>query len=69
MTLILKYDDQIRFKEWLELNLDSISWEGRYLREFNTVWDLVFEPNMSVEDQFKTLNLVENSVSQGPIQS
>lgn len=63
----LTYEDQKHFKEWLELNLNSISWEGRYLEDFNQVWDLIFEPNLLVQDQFNSLTSLEKILSQGPM--
>lgn len=30
------------FRSWLELNLESISWEGRYIKEFEEFWSNLF---------------------------
>ncbi len=61
------HQDQIQFKDWLELNLNSISWEGRYLDDFNKVWDTIFEANLTFSEQFRTLEQLEGSLDQGPI--
>ena len=58
---------QKNFREWLELNITSISWEGRYVDEFNKVWSLIFQTDLSIEDQFKILHQVESLVNQGPL--
>lgn len=55
------------FKQWLKLNLNSISWEGRYLDEFNQVWELIFEPNIKIKDQFLFFNSLPKFFTQGPI--
>ncbi len=67
MSIKLSLDDQIHFKKWLGLNLNSISWEGRYLDEFNQVWGLVFEPNNSIETQFEKIKCIDKLLTQGPI--
>jgi hypothetical protein len=67
MNIKLTYEDQKHFKNWLELNLDSISWEGRYLEDFNQVWELIFEPEFSIEQQFDSLKKLEKVLTQGPM--
>ncbi|MAX67474.1 MAG: hypothetical protein QF441_12290 [Bacteriovoracaceae bacterium] len=67
MNTLLTYEDQRHFKQWLELNLNSISWEGRYLDEFHQVWDHVFSPDISLEAQFALLDNIEKILTQGPM--
>ena len=67
MDIKLTYEDQKHFKSWLELNLDSISWEGRYLEDFNQVWELIFEPEFSIDQQFDSLKKLEKVLTQGPM--
>lgn len=66
-NLILTEIDQTDFRRWLRLNLASISWEGRFVDDFNKVWSLIFQNDTGVEDQFKTLKLVEAMVTEGPL--
>ncbi len=66
-NLILTEIDQTDFRRWLRLNLVSISWEGRFVDDFNKVWSLIFQNDTGVEDQFKTLKLVEAMVTEGPL--
>lgn len=61
------HEEQAMFREWLDLNLNNISWEGRYLDNFNQVWSLMFEPNTLVSEQFKVLSKLESILSQGPV--
>ena len=67
MDTNIGYEEQTKFKGWLDLNLNNISWEGRYLDVFNQVWELIFEPNILVSDQFKVLVKLESVLSQGPV--
>lgn len=66
MTVITKEDQQI-FKEWLELDLVSISWEGRFLTDFNDFWASLFKNDNSAEKQFKDLEYVISQISEGPM--
>lgn len=64
---ILTYEDQTAFKEWIGLNLNSISWEGRYLDDFNQVWELIFEPGIQISDQFSFFSSLNHFLTQGPV--
>lgn len=64
---ILSADEQIHFKDWIRLNTASITWEGRYLKEFNDFWLKIFAENSSIEDQFLRLNRLINYSEDGPI--
>ena len=65
--LKLEENDQLEFKDWLRLNLNSISWEGRYLDDFNQVWALIFRTDILVVDQFTMLDKITDSLMQGPV--
>lgn len=63
----LTEDDHENFKEWLELNLDSISWEGRYLKEFEEFWDCLFLKGHSVSFHVTRLLYAKKKASSGPL--
>lgn len=63
----LTREDQSNFKDWLDLNLNSISWEGRYLDDFNQVWGMIFEPDVKITHQFMTFSTLSKYLSQGPV--
>lgn len=65
--IILNEKDQELFKKWLNLNLNSISWEGRYLDDFNFVWSRVFEANIKLSKQFYVLENILKALTQGPV--
>jgi hypothetical protein len=64
---ILTGEDQEFFKNWIELNLMGISWEGRYLSEFNDFWNKLFTPNKSILDQFEDIKYFQRNLKVGPI--
>ena len=66
---ILTSDEQNYFKNWLELNLLSISWEGRYLNEFNHFWDDLFPVDIPISDQFTSLYELKKTATEGPLVS
>jgi hypothetical protein len=40
--------DIARFRHWLGLNLDGLTWQGRYKKEFEELWNLVFAHDLSL---------------------
>lgn len=63
----LDLDDLNKFKEWLELDLDSISWEGRFLEEFEDFWNALFIENRNVEFYFSRIDLLKSKATSGPL--
>lgn len=66
MELISQKDNQ-HFKKWVELDFETISWEGRYLEEFIDFWDLLFKQETSYAEQFEKLQLLRKRLSSGPL--
>lgn len=66
MELISQKDNQ-HFKKWVELDFETISWEGRYLEEFIDFWDLLFKQETSYAEQFRKLQLLRKRLSSGPL--
>lgn len=65
--LILSDQDQIRFRNWLELNIESITWEGRYTTEFDKFWNLLFPYDVSISEQFDKLRYSKALIKAGPL--
>ena len=63
----LSAQDIIFFKNWIDLDFDTISWEGRYLEDFDQFWDSLFTPNSLAKDIFTKLDNLEGSLSEGPL--
>lgn len=64
---IISQQEQEQFRDWLELNINNITWEGRYSNEFYTFWSELFPYNISVIEQFQKLETATLSVSSGPL--
>tara|TARA_Y100001936_G_C16073265_1_gene672230 strand:+ start:446 stop:1747 length:1302 start_codon:yes stop_codon:yes gene_type:complete len=67
INMQLDLDDLNKFKEWLELDLDSISWEGRFLEEFEDFWNALFIENRNVEFYFSRIDLLKSKATSGPL--
>ena len=48
LTLLDK-DFWVEFRDWLELNLDGLTWQGRYQDEFEQLWEMFFVDGLSLE--------------------
>lgn len=59
--------DQVNFKNWLELDIDGITWEGRYKNEFNNFWNLLFPSQILFGDQLKKLQFAKALTKTGPM--
>ena len=44
---VLQNSDAIQFQEWLQLDIESVSWQGRYEHEFNEFWTVLFSSGKS----------------------
>lgn len=65
--VILTEENQKRFRSWLELNVESITWEGRYTNEFDSFWNLLFPNDISISEQFAKLRYSKLSINSGPL--
>ena len=45
--LVFTQKDYLEFRNWLNLNLDGLTWQGRFKKEFESFWDVFFEDNLS----------------------
>ena len=66
-NLVLKEQDQILFREWLELNINNITWEGRYGEEFNSFWDGLFPADSTIPEQVERLDKAILLCHSGPL--
>ena len=59
--------DREHFKDWIELDFETMSWEGRYLDDFNKFWELLFKVETEYASQFEKLSLLTKRLSSGPL--
>lgn len=57
------------FRNWLKLDLDSVTWQGRYQKEFEDFWHLFFKDLNKSSDVSKRFDYALSNVSTGPIRS
>ncbi len=55
------------FRSWLCLNVESISWEGRYEGDFDEFWSLLFPAERTVSFLSQRLNLILGKARSGPL--
>lgn len=61
--------DRSDFREWINLNLMNVTWEGRYLDDFNQFWDLFFEPESDIASQIGKFDYAKTYIKSGPVVS
>lgn len=67
--LILNSSDFDQFREWLDLNLDAVTWQGRYAEEFEDFWDLFFIDGVSLSQLAQRFEYAKRVVQIGPLTS
>ncbi|HLE11259.1 MAG: hypothetical protein A2504_10765 [Bdellovibrionales bacterium RIFOXYD12_FULL_39_22] len=60
------YDD---FKNWLQLNLDGITWQGKFGAEFEDFWTNFFIDGLNLSQLVYRFNYAVTTVKVGPISS
>lgn len=59
--------DQTHFRSWIELNVNSITWEGRYTGEFERFWRHLFPSDIFLRDQVHKLRFACEVIKTGPL--
>ncbi len=67
--LVFYKKDFVDFRHWLQLDIDVLSWQGKYLEEFEIFWEAIFVENTSLNNVFVNLNNVLSKISAGPVVS
>lgn len=65
MTL-LKTDFE-HFKNWLDLDINSIAWEGRYADSFSAFWDSFFKDQIEPSELGERFNYAKKIAKSGPL--
>jgi hypothetical protein len=70
MQEIVYTRDQLdAFRDWLALNLNSITWEGRYIEEFETFWKNFFVPSITLRRVQERFDYIKETLNTGPLVS
>lgn len=61
--------DGMAFRKWLNLNMDGITWQGRFKKEFEFFWDTFFPETILLKELFERIDYVCSQVNIGSLTS
>jgi hypothetical protein len=67
--LILSHQDLDDFRNWLNLNLDGLTWQGRFKKEFESFWESFFEEGITLRKQMDRFDYAYTQVRIGSLSS
>ncbi|MBC7427223.1 MAG: hypothetical protein H7336_01345 [Bacteriovorax sp.] len=67
--LIFTHSDYLEFRNWLNLNLDGLTWQERIKKEFETFWEVFFEENLTVRKLIVRFDYAYSQVRIGSLSS
>jgi hypothetical protein len=65
--MILVRTDFENFKTWLDLDIDSIAWEGRNAESFNDFWNSFFKERIQPQELSQRFNYAKKIAKSGPL--
>lgn len=69
INLILTNEDFGKFREWLDLNIEAITWQGRYKEEFEDFWKRFFIDGLSFAQTIQRFQYAYEQSTIGPLAS
>lgn len=67
MSITFTKDDFERFRSWVDLRLEDVTWQGRYLSDFEEFWSLFFEEGLSLTQIIGRFNYAISRGTVGPL--
>src|SRR3990167_2060934 len=67
MDIILREKEIHHFLSWIELNIASLTWEGRYAHKFNKFIEYFFPKDQNLNQIIKKINYVKEISKCGPL--
>ncbi len=67
--LVFTQNDYTEFRNWLNLNLDGLTWQGRFKKEFEAFWDIFFEENLTLKKLIIRFDYAYTQVKIGSLSS
>lgn len=67
--LILKYSDFDQFRTWLRLDVEAITWQGRFAEEFEEFWRIFFSEGISFIQLMERFEYAQHEIKIGPLSS
>lgn len=68
-TIVLTKEYFSKYREWLSLDLESISWEGKHKRLFEEFWDLFFLDGIDLGEVIHRFHYSSIKIKIGPLNS
>jgi hypothetical protein len=67
--LIYTKEDFEEFRKWLRLNMEGVTWQGRFKNEFEKFWDLFFLDGLSISQVMDRFEYAISISKVGPLAS
>jgi hypothetical protein len=65
--MILSKSDFEKFKNWLDLDINSIAWEGRYADSFGVFWESFFKDQINALELSERFDYAKKIAKSGPL--
>jgi hypothetical protein len=62
-------EDIAHFEKWIDLEVENITWEGRYIQQYEKFWSLFFEPGHHLRTYLEKVRFAVEYVKIGPLVS
>lgn len=69
LKLSLSKEDFDEFRVWLNLNLEAVTWQGRYQKEFDDFWTIFFNDVLSLDELSERFDYALQIANIGPLSS
>ena len=67
--IVFTQNDFHEFRQWLNLNLDGLTWQGRFKKEFEAFWDGFFEVDLTLNILMDRFDYAASEVKIGSLSS
>lgn len=58
-----------KFRQWIDINVEEVSWNGKYQKEFEEFWNFFFLEGLSFKEIIERFKLALFEVKTGPLHS
>ncbi len=63
------HNDYTSFRDWLCLDIQNVTWQGKYREDFERFWDIFFDDGLSLFEISKRFNYLIDNIHVGPLES
>lgn len=67
MSISYTKEDFSKFRDWIDLRLEDVTWQGRYLKDFEEFWVLFFEEGLTLTQITQRFNYAISKGTVGPL--